>query len=79
MKIKNLHHWMGTAPESTIKSTIRLRPFFVKLACSPHVYVQPLSIVVTPQSPNAVSGVRFIGDSKLATSVNVSVSPTTNY
>lgn len=75
MKIKNLHHWMGTAPGSTI----RLRPFFVKLACSPHVYVQPLSTVVTPQSPNAVSVVRFIGDSKLATSVNVSVSPATNY
>lgn len=45
----------------------------------PHVYVQPLSTVVTPQSPNAVSGVRFIGDSKLATGVNVSVSPATNY
>lgn len=40
---------MGTAPGSTIKSTIRLRPFFVKLACSPHVYVQPLSTVVTPR------------------------------
>lgn len=61
-----------------IESTIGLRPFFVKLARSPHVCVQSLSTVVTPQSPNAVSGLRFIGDSKLATGVNVSVSPATN-